>query len=106
MTDFDDFELTNAVPALSRPNVNSLEFPNTSIPEGNPLSSTQVEAAHSNTNSERAYGKAHSRGGGVRKFTEAGTGLSLAGPYGPHRLWLPEEWLDWSVIHSGDSSGE
>lgn len=23
-----------------------------------------------------------------------------------HRLWFPEKWLDWSVIHSGDSGGE
>ena len=65
-----------------------------------------MKAANSITNPERAYGKAHSGEGGVSKFTEAGNGLSLAGPYGPHRLWLPEEWLGWSVIHSGDSGGE
>ena len=79
-------KLLDTVPASNRANVNSLEYPNTLIPNGNPQSSMQVEAAHSNTNPEQASGKAHWHGGGVSKLTEVGTGLSLAGPYGPHRL--------------------
>ena len=47
-------KLTDTVPAHNRPNVNSLECPNTPISKGNPQSSAQVEAAHSNKNPERA----------------------------------------------------
>ena len=94
------------VPAKSRPEVNLLPSPNASIPPGNPHSSTQVGAAHSQTNPERAYGQAHLRGGEANTTTEIDTGLALMGPYGPYRLWLPNGWFDWSVFHLGDTDGE
>ena len=59
----ENLELMATVPAKNRPEVNLLPSPNASIPPRNPHSSTQVGAAHSQTNPERAYGQAHSRGG-------------------------------------------
>ena len=76
-------ELMATVPAKNRPEVNLLPSPNASIPPGNPHSCTHVGAAHSQTNPERAYGQAHSRGGEANTTTEIDTGLALVGPYGP-----------------------
>ena len=94
------------VPAKNRPEANLLLSPNASIPRGNLHSSTQVGAAHSQTNPERAYGQAHSRGGEANTTTEIDTGLALVGKYGPYRLRLPNGWFDWSVSHLGDTAGE
>ena len=94
------------VPAKNRPEANLLLSPNASIPRGNLHSSTQVGAAHSQTNPERAYGQAHSREGGANTTTEIDTGLALVGLYGPYRLWLPNCWFDSSVFHLGDTDRE
>ena len=76
-------ELMATVPAKNRLEVNLLPSPNASIPPGNPYSSTQVGAAHSQKKPERTYGQAHSRGGEANTTTEIDTGLALVGPYGP-----------------------
>ena len=114
--------MTDTVLAQNMPNVHSLEYPN--IPIHIPihlrgrlrvsfrflketLNLPRKWKQHIQIQTpERAYGQAHSRGGEVSTFTEVGTGLSWADHCGPHRLWLPKEWLDWSVIHSRDSDGE
>ena len=101
----ENMELMATVPAKNRLKVNLLHIPNASIPPGNPHSSTYVGAANSQTNPERAYGQAHSRGGEANTTTEIDTGLALVGPYGPY-LWLPKGWFDWSLFHLGDTDGE
>ena len=72
-------ELMATVPAKNRSEVNLLPSPNASIPTGNPHSSPQVGAGHSQTNPERAYGQAHSRGGEANTSTAIDTGLALVG---------------------------
>ena len=99
-------ELMSTVPAKNRPEVNLLPSPNASIPPGNPHSSSEVGAAHAQTNPERTYGQAHSRGGEANTTTHIDTGLALVGLYGPYRLWLPNGWFDCSVFRLGDTNGE
>ena len=103
-------ELMATLPAKNRPEVNPLPTLNASIPPGNPHSSTEVGAAHSQTNPERAYGwpfRADLKQIRLQRLTLVWLWwVRVHSPYGPHRLLLPNCWCDWSVFRAGDSDGE
>ena len=63
----------------SHPMINLRPDPKASVPGGNPQSSSFEEAAYINTNPERAYGKAQSRGGDANTVLEVVSGFLLYG---------------------------
>ena len=70
---------TCAVQQRSHPMINLRSYLNVSVPGGNLQSPSFEEAAYTRTNTERAYGKAQSRGGDANTVLEVVSGFLLYG---------------------------